>query len=122
MTTDTAMAKWNQIMADAQIRWERLNEQELAHARGNIQEMIGLLQERYGYNRERAEREMTQFLDQYDGKVYSLARSLPGDVPSKVMHRPWATIATVLGIGVALGFITKPGCSDSKSMRMDAGG
>ncbi len=114
MTTDMAVAKWNKIMADAQVRWTKLTEQDLAQARGNVQEMIALLQQRYGYNRERAEREVAQFLDHYDASVYNVARSLPGDVPTKVMRRPWATIATALGIGVALGLITKPGCSDSK--------
>lgn len=119
MTIAEMPGKWSQTMNDARQRWTKLTEHDLVQAKGNVQEMISLLQERYGYTREQAEREVDQFLDQYDARVLGVARSLPGDVPSKVMRRPWATIATMLGVGVALGLISRPGCNDGKHVRID---
>jgi uncharacterized protein YjbJ (UPF0337 family) len=118
---DQAGDKMGQISHDAQRRWNKLTEQDLAKMKGNAQEMIATLQERYGYTRERAEREVMQFLDQYDAKVYGFMQSLPGDVPSRIMRRPWASLATALGLGLALGLIARPRCDDSKHVTVDIG-
>ena len=35
---------------------------------GRYDELVGLVQERYGYARDQAEKEVTQFIDQYNMK------------------------------------------------------
>lgn len=122
MTMDKLSNKWNQVSADAQNHWSKLTEQDLAQVKGNVQEMVNLVQDRYGYTRQRAEQDVTQFLDKYDAKIYNVANSLPGDVPAKIMRRPWATLATALGIGLALGMAFRPGCKDGKEITVDIKG
>jgi len=51
---------------------------------------------------------MSRLLDQYDHKVYELVQSLPGDLDRRVVRYPWASIATMLGLGLLVGFIIKP--------------
>ena len=117
----SANGKMNTMTNDAKRRWNKLSDQDLAKMKGNAQEMIATLQERYGYTRERAQREVMQFLNQYDAKVYGFMQSLPGDVPSRIMRRPWASLATAVGLGLALGFLVRPGCDDTKHVTVDIG-
>lgn len=113
--------KMNEMADAAHRRWNKLTDQDLAKMKGNAQDMVNTLQERYGYTRERAEREVMQFLDQYDAKVYGFMQSLPGDVPSRIMRRPWASLATALGLGIALGLIVRPRRGDPRHFTVDIG-
>jgi len=61
MNTDQLKGKWHQIKGEAKIRWGKLTDDDLDQANGQTEKLIGLLQERYGYARERAEREVREF-------------------------------------------------------------
>jgi uncharacterized protein YjbJ (UPF0337 family) len=61
MNTDTLQGKWRQLRGEAQIQWGRLTNDDLDEIAGNTEKLIGKLQERYGYARDRAARELEQF-------------------------------------------------------------
>jgi uncharacterized protein YjbJ (UPF0337 family) len=61
MNTDQLKGKWHQLKGEAKIRWGKLTDDDLDQANGQTEKLIGLLQERYGYARERAEREVREF-------------------------------------------------------------
>jgi uncharacterized protein YjbJ (UPF0337 family) len=63
MNTDQLKGKWHQLKGEAKIRWGKLTDDDLDQASGQTEKLIGLLQERYGYARERAEREVREFED-----------------------------------------------------------
>jgi uncharacterized protein YjbJ (UPF0337 family) len=63
MNRDIFEGKWKQFKGEVQKQWGKLTDDEIDQINGQHEKMVGLLQERYGYTRERAERELDEFLD-----------------------------------------------------------
>ena len=63
MNSDTLTGKWHQFKGEAKVQWGKLTDDDLDQAAGHTEKLIGLLQERYGYARDRAEREVRDFED-----------------------------------------------------------
>ena len=57
--------KWNQIKGQIKQQWGELTDDDIDRIRGNREEMIGVLQEKYGKSREEAEKEMDEFLSAF---------------------------------------------------------
>lgn len=64
MNTDQIQGKWRQWMGAAKAHWGKLTDDELTQAEGNADKLAGLLQERYGYAKERAQEEVSRFMRQ----------------------------------------------------------
>ena len=58
MSWDRIEGSWKQLKAKAKEQWGRLTDAELDQAAGRREQMVGKVQERYGYARDRAEREV----------------------------------------------------------------
>jgi uncharacterized protein YjbJ (UPF0337 family) len=52
---------WQQLKGEAKAQWGRLTDDDLDQIDGNTDKLVGKIQERYGYARERAEEEVTRF-------------------------------------------------------------
>jgi uncharacterized protein YjbJ (UPF0337 family) len=65
MNKDVLQGKWSQIRGEARRQWGKLTDDELDQASGNAEKLAGLVQEKYGYARERAEREVNDFLNRF---------------------------------------------------------
>jgi uncharacterized protein YjbJ (UPF0337 family) len=61
MNRDTLQGKWHQLKGEAKNRWGKLTDDDLDQVAGNAEKLIGRIQERYGYAREQAEREVHEF-------------------------------------------------------------
>jgi len=61
MNQDTLQGKWHQMRGEAKSRWGKLTNDDIDQIAGNTEKLIGRLQERYGYARERAEREVREW-------------------------------------------------------------
>ena len=61
MNRDTLQGKWHQLKGEAKVRWGKLTDDDLDQVAGNAEKLIGRIQERYGYAREQAEREVHEF-------------------------------------------------------------
>jgi uncharacterized protein YjbJ (UPF0337 family) len=68
MNNDIIRGKWTQIKGSLKSKWGKLTEDDLARADGNREYVIGKLQERYGWAKDQAEREMHQFEQHLSGK------------------------------------------------------
>ena len=66
MNSDILEGKWKQLKGEVQKRWGELTDDELDQVQGRRDKLIGKIQERYGYTRERAENELNDFLGEYD--------------------------------------------------------
>jgi uncharacterized protein YjbJ (UPF0337 family) len=66
MNKDIFQGKWRQIRGEMKKWWGDITDDELDKIDGDRDKFIGLLQEKYGYARERAEQEMDQHLDAYE--------------------------------------------------------
>lgn len=58
MNWDIIEGKWEQMKGEAQQQWGKLTGDDMDRARGNRDELVGRLQERYGWAREKAENEV----------------------------------------------------------------
>jgi uncharacterized protein YjbJ (UPF0337 family) len=64
MNEDILKGKWNQLKGEVKMRWGDLTDDELDMIEGRRDKLVGKLQERYGYTKDRAEREVESFIDE----------------------------------------------------------
>lgn len=62
MNSDELKGKWTQIKGQAREKWGELSDDDLARVEGDREQLIGLIQERYGRARSEAEREVDQWM------------------------------------------------------------
>jgi len=74
---DIVEGKWKQMHGQAREWWGKLTDDELDQAAGKAEAVIGLLQEKYGYTRERAEGEFKRRVKEFEAK----AQASPVPVP-----------------------------------------
>lgn len=58
---DTLAGQWKQIKGEVKGRWGRLTDDELTQVEGDYEKLVGKIQSRYGYTRERVEQEVNDF-------------------------------------------------------------
>jgi uncharacterized protein YjbJ (UPF0337 family) len=58
---DIIKGKWNQVKGDARIQWGKLTDDDMERIGGNKDKLVGTLQERYGWDKEEAERRADDF-------------------------------------------------------------
>jgi uncharacterized protein YjbJ (UPF0337 family) len=58
MSWSHVKANWKHFQPFAKQRWDKLTDEDVAHIRGHREALIGCLQERYGYARDQAQREV----------------------------------------------------------------
>lgn len=61
MNTDIIQGKWHQLKGSAKAQWGKLTDDELDQVNGEGEKLVGLVQERYGYARQRAQQEVDSF-------------------------------------------------------------
>ena len=61
MNKDTAQGKWLQLKGAVKPQWGKLTDDDLDQVKGNLERLVGIVQDRYGYARERAAREVDEF-------------------------------------------------------------
>ncbi len=68
MNQDIVKGKWKQIRGRAKQWWGKLTEDDLDVIDGNRYQLIGKLQERYGYSKDTAANEVNQRLKELNGE------------------------------------------------------
>lgn len=71
MNRDILKGKWKQIRGRAKEWWGDLTDDELDKINGRMDELVGLLQERYGYAKEEAKKEIDRRLEEFTEPVRS---------------------------------------------------
>ena len=62
MNWDEVKGNWKRVKGQARQKWGKLTDDDLDVIDGRREELAGRLQARYGYERERAERESDEFI------------------------------------------------------------
>ncbi|MEQ5836295.1 CsbD family protein [Marinobacter sp. NFXS9] len=57
--------KWKQQVGAAKLAWGELTEDELLKVEGRQEKLTGLIQERYGLERDEAARQVNEFLEKH---------------------------------------------------------
>ena len=61
MNWDQIKGKWTQFKGKAREQWGDLTDDDLKKAKGNREQLAGLIQERYGIAKEEAERQVDEW-------------------------------------------------------------
>ena len=61
MNWDQIQGQWKDLKGQARVAWAKLTDDDLEHIAGKKDQLIGKLQERYGYNKEKAEKAVDDF-------------------------------------------------------------
>ena len=54
--------KWNVVKGQARQQWARLTDDDMANIHGKREELLGKIQERYGFAKEEAERQLDSWV------------------------------------------------------------
>ena len=65
MNQDVLKGKWMQLKGEVRTQWGKLTNDDVDQIEGNGEKLMGKLQERYGYARERAQEEYDRFVKRY---------------------------------------------------------
>lgn len=66
MNKDILEGKWKQVRGEAKSWWGKLTDDDLDRAAGKFDVLTGLLQEKYGYTRERAADEIEKHVTEFE--------------------------------------------------------
>jgi uncharacterized protein YjbJ (UPF0337 family) len=69
MQSDVLRAKWKKFRSEVNYHWTQLSSDDLDGIDGGRDDLIGLLERRYGYARRRAEREVERVLTEFEDKL-----------------------------------------------------
>ncbi|MEX2200012.1 MAG: CsbD family protein [Dongiaceae bacterium] len=65
MNQDQFAGQWKQFKGKVKQQWGKLTDDDLTVIEGNQDELIGKVQERYGIEREEAERQVRDFVNRH---------------------------------------------------------
>ena len=83
MNTDVFEGKWKQIRGEAKAWWGKLTDDDLDRAAGKLDVLTGLLQEKYGYTRERAADEIEKRVTDYETRLRNQTKPLGSKISNK---------------------------------------
>lgn len=96
--------KWHQFRDRVKERWSKINDRELDQIRSRVEQLIDLLQEKYGYTRQQAEEELAtlrEYRDFIQDKAHETAQAVAERLERKKPRSTWKTLgAIVLVLGV----------------------
>jgi uncharacterized protein YjbJ (UPF0337 family) len=61
MNRDQVQGKWHELKGEAKIQWSKLTDDDLMQFDGTVEKLVGIVQQRYGYAREEAEKAVNDF-------------------------------------------------------------
>ena len=61
MNWDQVKGKWKQVKGKVKEKWGKLTDDDLTTVAGKRDQLAGKLQERYGFGKEQAEKELDEF-------------------------------------------------------------
>jgi uncharacterized protein YjbJ (UPF0337 family) len=62
LNSDVLKGKWQPLKGEARVQWGKLTDDDLDQIQGNAEKLAGKLQERYGYAKDQAQREVDDFI------------------------------------------------------------
>lgn len=65
MNEDILKGKWKEIKGGIKEKWGKLTDDEITRVEGSEEKFIGMLQTKYGYSKDEAQREYNSFMDRY---------------------------------------------------------
>ncbi len=109
MSQDTFSSQWHDIKDFVKKEWDQISDVDLKKINGKKDELIGLLQKKYGYAKDIAEARVSEFMENLEDKVseqtkqiYQTCSKCMNSMEEKVRQNPLASIGAAFGIGFLL--------------------
>ncbi|MFZ1415097.1 MAG: CsbD family protein [Defluviicoccus sp.] len=61
MNWDRVEGKWKQMVGEVRLRWGKLTDDDIEQIQGNRDKLVGRVQERYGIEKDEAERQINDW-------------------------------------------------------------
>ena len=71
MNWDQIEGKWKQVKGSVRQRWGKLTDSDYEQIAGSRDKFLGLLQERYGYTRDQAQKELDEWMKTHQDETVS---------------------------------------------------
>jgi uncharacterized protein YjbJ (UPF0337 family) len=68
MNQDIIKGHWHEIKGKLKEQWGKLTDDEITQMKGSYEELEGILQKTYGYEKDRTKKEIQAFLDKNNWK------------------------------------------------------
>jgi uncharacterized protein YjbJ (UPF0337 family) len=81
MNRDQIGGNWKQMKGKVKEKWGKLTDDDLTVIEGKADQLAGRIQERYGYDKARAEKEVDEFCEKCCGPVRGASRGAPHPPP-----------------------------------------
>jgi len=129
-TQEKVMGNWNQIKGKVKQHWGQLTDDELSEVEGNIDQLVGLVQQKTGEGRQQIERFIQQLSDDaggaftqateaarhYAGQATDALRGASDQIRERgmegyeeaqrmVRNRPAESVAVAFGTGLVIGLV-----------------
>ncbi|MEX0740213.1 MAG: CsbD family protein [Pseudohongiella sp.] len=62
MNNDIFEGKWKQMKGSVKAKWGKFTDNDLDRIDGNREQLVGMVQERYGKDKEQAQKEVDEYL------------------------------------------------------------
>lgn len=90
MNKKIMQGKWRRMRGNLKMEWGRLTENDRRQLDGKLDQMLGLVQERYGYTQEGASKLLTHYLGDYSKRRHG--------TPPTARWTPLLTMAGIFSI------------------------
>jgi uncharacterized protein YjbJ (UPF0337 family) len=64
MNKDVVKGKWKEMKGKIKQKWGKLTDDDVTHMEGTYDELSGRLQKAYGYQKDQAEKELNDFIEE----------------------------------------------------------
>lgn len=68
--------KWTQLKGEAKLKWQKFTDDDLDKIGGEYDKLVGKLQEKYGYAKDRIEKEIDELQEEWQSKQKQTYRQL----------------------------------------------
>jgi uncharacterized protein YjbJ (UPF0337 family) len=70
-TKDILQGKWHELKGQARQTFAKLTDDDIERMSGKMEELSGVLQQKYGYNKAKADAEINNWLKEADKKLHA---------------------------------------------------
>ncbi|HZK84913.1 MAG TPA: CsbD family protein [Desulfosporosinus sp.] len=65
MNEDVFKGKWKEIKGSVKAKWGNLTDDDVTKVEGQSEKLVGILQKKYGYSKDKAQEEYNQFMNDH---------------------------------------------------------
>jgi len=65
MNEDIFKGKWKEIKGSVKTKWGNLTDDDITKVEGQSEKLVGILQKKYGYSKNKAQEEYNQFMNDH---------------------------------------------------------